>query len=373
MILAGDTPLLTKQTLQEFLAAHKTDGNKASVLTAQLPDPTGYGRIIRGEQGEISKIVEEKDTTADEKDIDEVNTGVYLFDISVLRKVIGDLKSNNAQKELYLTDAIALINQSGEKSFAILSNDYTETLGINDRTQLAEAAAIMRDRINHEHMQNGVTIIDPTTTWIDAQVKIEADAIIYPGSAITGDSHIKANAIIGPRTTLDSCQVEEGAKVIESNCTESKIGKAAKVGPFTYLRKGTVLKNESKAGAFVEIKNSSIGEGSKVPHLSYVGDAEIGNETNIGAATVFVNYDGEKKHKTKVGDHVRIGSDTMLVAPVSIGDGAYTAAGSIINEDVPAGAIGIGRARQVNILGWVLRKRKESKSAAAAKKAGAKE
>ena len=373
LILAGDTPLLTKQTLQEFLAAHKADGNKASVLTAQLPDPTGYGRIIRGEQGEISKIVEEKDTTADEKDIDEVNTGVYLFDISVLRKVIGDLKSNNAQKELYLTDAIALINQSGEKSFAILSNDYTETLGINDRTQLAEAAAIMRDRINHEHMQNGVTIIDPTTTWIDAQVKIEADAIIYPGSAITGDSHIKANAIIGPRTTLDSCQVEEGAKVIESNCTESKIGKAAKVGPFTYLRKGTVLKNESKAGAFVEIKNSSIGEGSKVPHLSYVGDAEIGNETNIGAATVFVNYDGEKKHKTKVGDHVRIGSDTMLVAPVSIGDGAYTAAGSIINEDVPAGAIGIGRARQVNILGWVLRKRKESKSAAAAKKAGAKE
>jgi bifunctional UDP-N-acetylglucosamine pyrophosphorylase/glucosamine-1-phosphate N-acetyltransferase len=222
-------------------------------------------------------------------------------------------------------------------------------------------------------MQNGVTIIDPTTTWIDAQVKIEADATIYPGSAITGDSYIKANAVIGPRTTLDSCQVEEGARVIESNCTESKIGKAAKVGPFTYLRKGTVLKNESKAGAFVEIKNSSIGEGSKVPHLSYVGDAEIGDETNIGAATVFVNYDGEKKHKTKVGDHVRIGSDTMLIAPVSIGDGAYTAAGSIINEDVPAGAIGIGRARQVNILGWVLRKRKESKSAAAAKKAGAKE
>jgi len=373
LILAGDTPLLTTQTLEEFMAAHQSEKSVASVLTALLPDPAGYGRIIRGDNSSILKIVEEKDASDSEKEIDEINTGVYLFEIKVLKAVIGKLKNNNSQKELYLTDVISLITAEGKTAQAILSNDYTETLGINDRTQLAECAAIMRDRINHQHMLNGVTIIDPTTTWIDVDVKIEADVVIYPGTAITGKSTIKANAVIGPRTTLVSCTVAEGAKVVESNCTEASIGKEVKVGPFTYLRKGTVLANESKAGAFVEIKNSTVGKGSKVAHLSYVGDAQIGEESNIGAATVFVNYDGEKKHQTKIGDQVRIGSDTMLVAPVTVGDGAYTAAGSIINEDVPAGAIGIGRARQVNILGWVLKKRKDSKSAAAAKKAGAKE
>jgi bifunctional UDP-N-acetylglucosamine pyrophosphorylase/glucosamine-1-phosphate N-acetyltransferase len=373
LILAGDTPLLTTQTLQEFLAVHQSEKNFASVLTALLPDPTGYGRIVRSEGSVISKIIEEKDATDSEKEIDEINTGVYLFDIKALRDVIGKLKNDNSQKELYLTDAISLLNSNGNNAHAILSNDYTETLGINDRTQLAECAAIMRDRINNQHMLNGVTIIDPTTTWIDADVKIESDVVIYPGTSITGESKVKSGAIIGPRTTLNSCTVSEGAKVVESNCAESEIGKDAKVGPFTYLRKGTVLANESKVGAFVEVKNSKLGKGSKVNHLSYVGDAQIGEETNVGAATVFVNYDGEKKHQTKIGDQVRIGSNTMLVAPVTVGDGAYTAAGSVINEDVPAGAIGIGRARQVNILGWVLRKRKESKSAAAAKKAGAKE
>ena len=373
LILAGDTPLLTTQTLEEFMAAHQSEKSVASVLTALLPDPAGYGRIIRGDNSSILKIVEEKDASDSEKEIDEINTGVYLFELKVLKEVIGKLKNNNSQKELYLTDVISLITAEGKTAQAILSNDYTETLGINDRTQLAECAAIMRDRINHQHMLNGVTIIDPTTTWIDVDVKIEADVVIYPGTAITGKSTIKANAVIGPRTTLVSCAVAEGAKVVESNCTEASIGKEVKVGPFTYLRKGTVLANESKAGAFVEIKNSTVGKGSKVAHLSYVGDAQIGEESNIGAATVFVNYDGEKKHQTKIGDQVRIGSDTMLVAPVTVGDGAYTAAGSVINEDVPAGAIGIGRARQVNILGWVLKKRKDSKSAAAAKKAGAKE
>jgi bifunctional UDP-N-acetylglucosamine pyrophosphorylase/glucosamine-1-phosphate N-acetyltransferase len=373
LILAGDTPLLTTQTLQEFLAVHQSEKNIASVLTALLPDPTGYGRIVRSEGSVISKIIEEKDATDSEKEINEINTGVYLFDIKALRDVIGKLKNDNSQKELYLTDAISLLNSNGNNAHAILSNDYTETLGINDRTQLAECAAIMRDRINNQHMLNGVTIIDPTTTWIDADVKIESDVLIYPGTSITGESKVKSGAIIGPRTTLNSCTVSEGAKVVESNCAESEIGKDAKVGPFTYLRKGTVLANESKVGAFVEVKNSKLGKGSKVNHLSYVGDAQIGEETNVGAATVFVNYDGEKKHQTKIGDQVRIGSNTMLVAPVTVGDGAYTAAGSVINEDVPAGAIGIGRARQVNILGWVLRKRKESKSAAAAKKAGAKE
>ncbi len=373
LILAGDTPLLTTQTLQEFIDLHASHKNKASVLTALLPDPTGYGRIIRGDDGVILKIVEEKDATDSEKDIDEINTGVYLFESKVLSVVISKIQSNNSQKELYLTDVISLLNDQKESVHAIVSNDYTETLGINDRTQLAECAAIMRDRINNQYMLAGVSIIDPTTTWIDAGVKIEADVVIYPSSSISGESVIKSGAIIGPRTTLVDCEVGSGASVIESFATKSKIGAGAKVGPYTYLRKGTVLDSDSKAGAFVEIKNSTVGKGSKVAHLSYVGDAQIGQESNIGAATVFVNYDGENKHQTKIGDQVRIGSDTMLVAPVTIGDGAYTAAGSVINEDVPAGAIGIGRARQVNILGWVLKKRKDSKSAAAAKKAGAKE
>jgi len=373
LILAGDTPLLTTQTLQEFIEVHQTQKNKASVLTALLPDPTGYGRIIRGDDGVILKRVEEKDATESEKDIDEINTGVYLFESKVLSAVISKIQSNNSQKELYLTDVISLLNDQKESVHAIVSNDYTETLGINDRTQLAEVTAIMRDRINNQHMLAGVSIIDPTTTWIDAGVKIEADVVIYPSSAISGETVIKSGAIIGPRTTLVDCEVGSAASVIESFATKSVIGDGAKVGPYTYLRKGTVLDSDSKAGAFVEIKNSTVGKGSKVAHLSYVGDAQIGDETNIGAATVFVNYDGEKKHQTKIGDQVRIGSDTMLVAPVTIGDGAYTAAGSVINEDVPAGAIGIGRARQVNILGWVLKKRKDSKSAAAAKKAGAKE
>lgn len=373
LILAGDTPLLTNQTLSEFLEVHEKGKHTASVLTALLPDPTGYGRIIRGDDGVILKIVEEKDASDSEKDIDEINTGVYLFDSKTLREVISKLKNNNSQKELYLTDVISLVNAEGKSAHAVLSNDYTETLGINDRTQLAECAAIMRDRINHQHMLNGVTIIDPTTTWIDFNVKIESDVVIYPGTAISGNSHIKSGAVIGPRTTLVECEVGQSASVVESFATKSTIGNSAKVGPYTYLRKGTVLANESKAGAFVEIKNSTIGKGSKIAHLSYVGDAQIGEESNIGAATVFVNYDGEQKHQTKIGDQVRIGSDTMLVAPVTVGDGAYTAAGSVINEDVPAGAIGIGRARQVNILGWVLRKRSQSKSAAAAKKAGAKE
>ncbi len=373
LILAGDTPLLTSKTLSEFVEAHIASKNSASVLTALLPDPTGYGRIVRGENNTVAKIVEQRDANELEIEIDEINTGVYIFDLAQLREVISKLQSNNSQKELYLTDVIGLITNSGKKVSAVLSNDYTETLGINDRSQLAECAALMQDRINHQHMLNGVTILDPTTTWIDANVKIESDVVIYPATAISGNSIIASGAVIGPRTTLVNCEVAADATVLESFATDSKVGKSAKVGPYSYLRAGTVLAEEAKIGAYVETKNSTIGKGSKVPHLSYVGDAQIGEGSNIGAATIFVNYDGENKHQTKVGNQVRIGSDTMLVAPVSIGDGAYTAAGSVINEDVPAGAIGIGRARQTNILGWVLRKRKGSKSADAAKNAGASE
>ena len=371
LILAGDTPLLRSNTLQEFIDAHDEYNSVASVLTSIVPEPFGYGRIIRSESEELLRIVEERDATLEQREIDEINTGVYIFDIATLRNAVAQLKSSNAQGELYLTDVIALIQGEGKQVAAILSNDYTETLGINDRAQLAECGAIMRDRINDEWMRSGVTIIDPASTWIDVDVKIAPDVTILPGSILRGTTVIDAGALIGPRSTLTSVVVAEAAVVQESVATDSTIGLRANVGPFAYLRPGTQLAADSKVGAYVEVKNSTIGEGSKVPHLSYVGDATIGTGSNIGAATIFVNYDGVAKHRTVVGNDVRIGSDTMLVAPVEIGDGAYTAAGSVITEDVPAGAIGVARAKQRNVLGWVLRKRSGSKSAESALKAGA--
>ena len=371
LIVAGDTPLLRTSTLNEFIEAHHELESVASVLTAVLPDPFGYGRIVRDELGAIVSIVEERDADVDQKEIDEINTGVYIFDIQALREASQKLTADNSQGELYLTDVISLIKSSGKVAVAIQSNDYTETLGINDRSQLAECAAIMRDRINDQHMRNGVSIIDPLTTWIDATVKIEADATILPGCALHGATTVGAGAHIGPRTTLVNVSVAAGASVVESRATDSEIGSGAIVGPYSFIRPGTRLAANSKVGAYVEMKSASLGEGSKVPHLSYVGDATIGEGTNIGAATIFVNYDGVEKHQTIVGNHVRVGSDTMLVAPVTIGDGAYTAAGSVITEDVPAGAIGVARGKQRNVLGWVLRRRSGTKSAEAAKDAGA--
>ena len=366
LVLAGDTPLLSGDSLARFIAAHTAGKFAASVLTAEHPEPTGYGRIVRDDSDELLRIVEEKDATDDEKFIYEINSGVYAFDGQKLAASIGQLTNANAQGELYLTDVIGILKSAGESIAAIMIDDFTETLGVNDRVQLAESAAMLRDRINDQWMHAGVTIIDPTTTWIDATVEISNDVTLHPGTALLGSTKIATGAVIGPRTTLTDCVVKEGAQVLESIATQTVIGEGAIVGPFTYLREGTQLGDATKAGAFVEMKNAVVGTGSKIPHLSYVGDATIGEGSNIGAATIFVNYDGVEKHHTTVGDQVRIGSDTMLVAPVSIGDGAYTAAGSVITEDVPAGAIGVGRAKQRNVLDWVLRKRAGSKSAQAA-------
>jgi bifunctional UDP-N-acetylglucosamine pyrophosphorylase/glucosamine-1-phosphate N-acetyltransferase len=370
LILAGDTPLLSGDSLAQFVAAHSAGKFAASVLTAEHPDPTGYGRIIRDDNDELLRIVEEKDATDDEKFVFEINSGVYAFDGEKLAASIGKLTNANAQGELYLTDVIGILKSAGESIAAIMIDDFTETLGVNDRVQLAESAAMLRDRINDQWMRAGVTIIDPTTTWIDSTVELSSDVTIHPGTALLGSTKVATGAVIGPRSTLTDCIVKEGAAVLESIALQTIIGEGATVGPFTYLRAGTQLGDSTKAGAFVEMKNSVLGTGSKVPHLSYVGDATIGVGSNIGAATIFVNYDGVEKHHTTVGDHVRIGSDTMLVAPVTIGDGAYTAAGSVITEDVPAGAIGVGRAKQRNVLDWVLRKRPGSKSAIAAEKKG---
>jgi bifunctional UDP-N-acetylglucosamine pyrophosphorylase/glucosamine-1-phosphate N-acetyltransferase len=366
LILAGDTPMLTGASLSQLLEHHHAGGFTASVMTAEHPDPTGYGRIIRGDDGSLIRIVEERDADEVEKEIYEVNSGVYAFDAAKLSGAIGKLKADNSQGELYLTDVIEILRKEGGTIAPVLIEDFIEILGVNDRVQLAESASLLRDRINEDLMRAGVTIVDPLSTWVDSTATVSQDVILMPGTAITGKTTVASGAVIGPRTTLHDCTVAQSARVLESHCTEAIIGEGANVGPFTFLRPGTKLLAGSKAGAYVEMKNATLGEGSKVPHLSYVGDAIIGEGSNIGAATIFVNYDGVEKHYTVVGDHVRIGSDSMLVAPVTIGDGAYTAAGSVITEDVPAGAMGVGRAKQRNVIGWVLRKRPGTKSAEAA-------
>ena len=366
LVLAGDTPMLTSDSLAALLDVHHKGNFSASVMTAEHPDPTGYGRIIRSADGSLLRIVEERDATDEERAIYEVNSGVYAFDGVKLADAISKLKNDNSQGELYLTDVLEILRNDGGSIAAVLIEDFIEILGVNDRAQLAESAALLRDQINDGLMKAGVTIVDPLSTWVDSTATVESDVTLLPGTWIAGSTTVAHGAIIGPRTTLLDCTVATGAHVIESHCTGAVIGADASVGPFTYLRAGTDLGASSKAGAFVEMKNAVVGDGSKVPHLSYVGDATIGEGSNIGAATIFVNYDGVEKHHTTVGDHVRIGSDSMLVAPVTIGDGAYTAAGSVITEDVPPGAIGVARAKQRNVLGWVLRKRSGTKSADAA-------
>jgi bifunctional UDP-N-acetylglucosamine pyrophosphorylase/glucosamine-1-phosphate N-acetyltransferase len=284
--------------------------------------------------------------------------------------VLARLTTDNRQGEEYLTDVLGLLHSDGVLVSAVSTADQREILGVNDRVQLAAAAAVLRDRVNEGWMRAGVTIVDPASTWIDVDAEFGRDVVVHPGTIIQGPCSIADHADIGPHTTLVACEVGRGARVLRSHCEFAVIGDGAAVGPYTFLRPNARLGEKSKAGAFVEIKNSSVGPESKVPHLSYVGDAEIGTGSNIGAATIFVNYDGVAKHRTVVGDHVRVGSDSMLVAPVVIGDGAYTAAGSVITDDVPPGAMAVGRARQRNVEGWVERKRPGSAAAAAAAAAG---
>ena len=369
VVLTGDTPLLTGRTLMELLLEHESTGATATVLTARLSDPTGYGRIVRSADGSVTAIVEEKDADDEQRRIDEINSGMYAFAADRLAASLTRLTTDNAQGEEYLTDVIGLLRSDGDTVSASLCSDAEEVLGVNDRVQLAEAAAILRDRINASWMRQGVSILDPASTWLDVDVDIAADVVIRPQVTLRGPTSVATGAVVGPGTTLISCEVGEGAEVIHTWAELAVIGEGSRVGPFTYLRPGTVLGRDAKAGAYVEIKNSTIGDGAKVPHLSYVGDATVGTGTNIGAATVVVNYDGIEKHRTVVGDHVRIGSDTMLVAPVTVGDGAYTAAGSVITDDVPPGAMAVGRARQRNIEGWVERKRPGSPAAEAAERA----
>lgn len=370
VVLTGDTPLLSGETLHLMLTTHAAETAQATVLTAELSNPFGYGRILRN-GAEVIGIVEEKDATPQQRLIQEINSGMYAFSSSALAESIDLISANNSQGEEYLTDVIGWITASGGTVIGVMAPDSNDILGINDRVQLAQAGAIMRDRINERHMRSGVTIVDPASTWIDVDVDIAADVTVLPQCVLQGPTSIETGARIGPGTTLISCEIGPHSVVRHTWAELAVVGAQASVGPYTYLRAGTEIGADGKAGAFVEIKNSQLGEGTKVPHLSYIGDANVGEHTNIGAGTVVVNYDGVNKHRTEIGHGVRIGSDNMLVAPVTIGDGAYTAAGSVITENVPAGAMAVGRAKQRNIDNWVTRKRPGTVSAQAAERAGA--
>ncbi|MFS2294427.1 MAG: bifunctional UDP-N-acetylglucosamine diphosphorylase/glucosamine-1-phosphate N-acetyltransferase GlmU [Actinomadura sp.] len=369
VVTNGDHPLLRGRTLDALVRTHESEGNAVTVLTTEMPDATGYGRMIRSADGAVEAIVEHKDATEEQRAVNEINVGMYAFDGALLADALKRVTTDNAGGEEYLTDVVAILRGDGHRAGAHLVADWVETQGVNDKVQLAQARRQLNDRILEAHMRAGVTIVDPATTWIDADVTLEQDAEILPGTQLHGRTHVAEGARVGPGCTLTDTRVGAGASVANSVCTEAEIGPEATVGPFAYLRPGTRLARKAKVGAYVETKNADLGEGAKVPHLTYVGDAEIGEGSNVGAGSVFVNYDGVDKHRSVIGSHVRIGSDNMIVAPVAVGDGAYTAAGSVIVQDVPPGAMAVARARQRNIDGWVERRRAGTPSAEAARRA----
>ena len=371
VVTYGDVPLLSGALLAELVETHEVAGAAVTVLTATVADPTGYGRVLRDADGGVLGIVEHRDATAEQRRIGEINSGIYAFDAKVLADALSRIRADNAQGEVYLTDVLAIAHADGLPVAAFTTDDVWQVEGVNDRVQLAALGAELNRRAVEGWMRAGVTVVDPATTWIDADVTLEPDVTLLPGTQLHGSCRVAAGATVGPDTTLRDCTVGPGASVVRTHGTGAVIGAGASVGPFSFLRPGTVLGDKGKIGAFVETKNAVIGDGSKVPHLSYVGDATIGEGTNIGAATVFVNYDGQHKHRTTVGDHVRVGSDSMLVAPLTIGDGAYTAAGSVVVTDVPPGAMAVARGRQRNVEGWVARRRPGTASAAAAAAAAA--
>jgi bifunctional UDP-N-acetylglucosamine pyrophosphorylase/glucosamine-1-phosphate N-acetyltransferase len=367
VVTTADVPLLDSETLVTLTQAHAGAG--VTIVTTTLSDPTGYGRILRDAEGAVTAIVEHADADEAQRAIAEVNSGLYAFDAAALRSALTRLRTDNAQGELYLTDAIALIRADGLAVRAEHIADTALVSGVNDRVQLAALGAELNRRIIERHQRAGVTITDPATTWIDVDVEIGADTVIAPGTQLLGVTSIGSGCTIGPDTTLTSMEIGDGATVIRTHAELSVIGDQATVGPFTYLRPGTKLGASGKLGAFVETKNAVIGACTKVPHLTYVGDADIGEHSNIGASSVFVNYDGENKSRTTIGSHVRTGSDTMFVAPVTVGDGAYTGARTVVRDDVPPGARAVSAGPQRNIEGWVERKRPGSAAAEAARQA----
>ncbi|MGE3287572.1 MAG: bifunctional UDP-N-acetylglucosamine diphosphorylase/glucosamine-1-phosphate N-acetyltransferase GlmU [Pseudonocardia sp.] len=369
LVSYGDVPLLEPDTLRALLAAHHAAQADVTVLTFTAEDPTGYGRILRdadgAADGTVTGIVEQADATTEQQAVCEVNSGVYVFDGAYLAAALDRLDTANSQGEFYLTDLIAMAG----RAIAVHCDDAWQAQGINDRVQLADVRAELNRRIVRRWMLAGVTVVDPATTWLDSDVVLEPDVVLHPGVQLHGTTYVATGAAVGPDTTLTGVTVGPDAVVVRTHGSDAEIGPGASVGPYAFLRPGARLGERGKIGTFVEVKNADIGAGSKVPHLTYVGDATIGEGTNIGASSVFVNYDGVRKHRTEIGSQVRSGSDTMFVAPVRVGDGAYVGAGTVLREDVPPGALAVSAGPQRTIEGWVERRRPGTAAADAARTA----
>ncbi|SMF56161.1 UDP-N-acetylglucosamine pyrophosphorylase /glucosamine-1-phosphate N-acetyltransferase [Bacillus subtilis] len=348
IVICGDTPLLTAETMEQMLKEHTQREAKATILTAVAGDPTGYGRIIRSENGAVQKIVEHKDASEEERLVTEINTGTYCFDNEALFRAIDQVSNDNAQGEYYLPDVIEILKNEGETVAAYQTGNSQETLGVNDRVALSQAEQFMKERINKRHMQNGVTLIDPMNTYISPDAVIGSDTVIYPGTVIKGEVQIGEDTIIGPHTEIMNSAIGSRTVIKQSVVNHSKVGNDVNIGPFAHIRPDSVIGNEVKIGNFVEIKKTQFGDRSKASHLSYVGDAEVGTDVNLGCGSITVNYDGKNKYLTKIEDGAFIGCNSNLVAPVTVGEGAYVAAGSTVTEDVPGKALAIARARQVN-------------------------
>lgn len=365
VVLNGDAPLLTEQTLAGLVRQHDADGNAMTVLSAEVPNPHGLGRIVR-DGGSVTAIVEQKDADDQIAAITEINAGIYVFDGARLAEIMGNFSRDNAQGEEYITEALTLLLERGAQVGAHVAASYEETLGCNDRIELSERGRQLNDRILRRWMAEGVTVVDPLTTWVDADVELARDVTLLPGVHLAGATKVDEGATIGPDSTIRDTEIGAGATVSRTEALLAVIGPGASVGPFAYLRPKSILGEGGKIGTFVETKNADIGAGSKVPHLTYVGDATIGVDTNIGASSVFVNYNGVTKSHTTIGSHCRLGSDTMYVAPVTIGDGAYSGASTVIREDVPPGALAVSAGAQHNVLGWVRKNRPGTAAAEAA-------
>ncbi|UAL30578.1 bifunctional UDP-N-acetylglucosamine diphosphorylase/glucosamine-1-phosphate N-acetyltransferase GlmU [Nocardioides rotundus] len=369
VVLNGDTPLLQGESLRAFAAEHEAAERAVSILTGEVPDPFGYGRILRNEEGDVEAIVEEKDASPIERQVREINSGIIAFDADFLLDALPRLGNDNAKGEFYLTDLVRIARDDGLTVGAHVIGDVAQTEGANDRAQLARLGRILNDRITEHWMREGVTIMDPATTWIDADVRLAPDVTLLPGTQLLGATVVEEDAVVGPDTTLKDCEVGPAARVVRAHGELAVIGGGATVGPFTYLRPGSEVGARGKLGAFVETKNAHLGDGAKVPHLSYVGDAEIGEGTNIGAGTIFANYDGVAKHHTVVGRFARTGANNTFVAPVEIGDGAATAGGTVVRRDVPPGALAVSGGQQRNLEEWALRRREGTPQGDAARAA----
>lgn len=362
IVICGDTPLVTTETLEALFELHSRKGAAATILTASMDNPKGYGRIIRGQDGSVQRIVEQKDCTAEEDAVKEINTGTYCFNNSKLFAALEKVTNNNAQQEYYLTDVIGILVGEGEVVEGYMTDDLAESIGVNDRLALSEAEGFMRERITKKHMLNGVTIIDPSSTYIGADVTIGSDTVLYPGTILTGSTDIGENCIIGPHTEIDNSQIHQGAKVKQSVLSNAEVGSGTTVGPFAYLRPGTKLGQDVKIGDFVEIKNATLDDGAKVSHLSYIGDAKVGKNVNIGCGAITVNYDGYNKSITEIEDDAFIGSNVNLIAPVKVGKGAYVVAGSTITQSVAENDLAIARNRQENKPGYAEKIRARAKA-----------